>query len=126
MATTTVYGCNTIATLVFHINYFMKGVLDFLNTGKLEIKDKFSFNGPSIQNEDQWQDFLSQTYKEIDQFCQKVSSLENTVLNQTFAEEKYGNYYNNLIGMLEHNYYHLGQIVIIKKILLAQEKSEHL
>ncbi|MDQ1090003.1 hypothetical protein QE390_004607 [Siphonobacter sp. SORGH_AS 1065] len=36
---------------------------------------------------------------------------------KTFVDEKYGTYYRNLHGMIEHTHYHLGQIVLIKKIL---------
>jgi hypothetical protein len=34
-----------------------------------------------------------------------------------FADEKYGNFYRNLEGMLEHCYYHLGQVVMLKKLI---------
>jgi len=34
-------------------------------------------------------------------------------------EEKYGNYYRNFHGIIEHCHYHLGQIVLIKKMLLS-------
>ena len=31
--------------------------------------------------------------------------------------EKYGNYFRNLTGIIEHLHYHLGQIVLIKKLI---------
>jgi len=34
-----------------------------------------------------------------------------------FTEEKYGSYFRNLIGMIEHSHYHLGQIVLCKRLL---------
>ena len=40
-----------------------------------------------------------------------------------FIREEYADYFRNLIGMLEHAYYHFGQIVIIKK-LIRNNKSE--
>ena len=33
-----------------------------------------------------------------------------------FFHEKYGNYYRNLHGVIEHAHYHLGQIALIKKM----------
>jgi len=33
---------------------------------------------------------------------------------------KYGNYFRNIVGVIEHIHYHLGQIVLIKKILVSQ------
>lgn len=43
--------------------------------------------------------------------------MEETKLNAYFVEEKYGSYYRNIDAMIEHSYYHLGQIVLINKIL---------
>jgi hypothetical protein len=40
-------------------------------------------------------------------------------LMQPFIEAKYGNNYINIQAMIEHAYYHLGQIVLIKKLLNA-------
>ena len=38
-------------------------------------------------------------------------------LKENFVDEKYGSYLRNIDGMIEHCYYHLGQIVLIKKII---------
>ena len=40
-------------------------------------------------------------------------------LDENFVDEKYGNYTRNIDGMIEHSYYHLGQISLIKKIINA-------
>ena len=45
------------------------------------------------------------------------------VLWETFADEKYGHYYRNLHGIIEHTHYHLGQIVLIKKLLQQQAET---
>ena len=42
---------NTIALLTFHINYYLVGILNVFNGGKLEISDKYSFNLPAINGE---------------------------------------------------------------------------
>ncbi|MEM8891667.1 MAG: DUF1572 domain-containing protein, partial [Bacteroidota bacterium] len=34
-----------------------------------------------------------------------------------FVDEKYGTYRRNIDGMIEHCYYHLGQISIIRKMI---------
>ena len=38
-------------------------------------------------------------------------------MNEGFVDEKYGTYLRNIDGMIEHAYYHLGQVVLIKKLL---------
>jgi len=43
-------------------------------------------------------------------------------LNEIFVNEKYGTYLRNIEAVIEHSYYHLGQIVLIKKLILAAGK----
>ena len=38
-------------------------------------------------------------------------------LLESFVDEKYGDYQRNIDVMIEHTYYHLGQILIIKKLI---------
>ncbi|MFZ1786844.1 MAG: hypothetical protein WAT92_00975 [Saprospiraceae bacterium] len=40
-------------------------------------------------------------------------------LDAIFVLEKYGTYRRNIEGMIEHAYYHLWQISMIKKMILA-------
>ena len=45
-ATTQVYSFNTIATLVYHANYYVSAVLKVLEGEQLNAKDKYSFELP--------------------------------------------------------------------------------
>jgi len=47
-------------------------------------------------------------------FASLVEQLPQSKLSEIFAEEKYGNYYQNIHGIIEHSHYHIGQIVLIK------------
>jgi len=125
-ATTKIYSLNTIATLVFHINYYVSAVLKVLQGGPLDAHDKYSFDLPPIQNQENWEKLLNKMWTEAEDFAILVEQLPEGKLGETFFEEKYGNYYRNLHGIIEHTHYHLGQIVLIKKILLqSNESSEH-
>ncbi len=120
-ATTKIDGLNTIASLVFHINYYVSAGLQVLLNNTLDAHDKFSFDCPPINNQQDWEEFLAKTYKDAELFITLVEKLTEIKLAETFVEEKYGNYYRNLHGIIQHCHYHLGQIVIIKKIV-ANEK----
>lgn len=122
-ATTKVYSFNTIATLVYHINYYVSAILNVLNGEPLNAKDKYSFDLPPIQSDDDWQKVLSKTWTDAERFIHLVEQLPEEKLWETFSEEKYENYYRNLQGVIEHTHYHLGQIVLIKK-LLSQRNDE--
>lgn len=116
-ATTQVYSLNTIAALVFHLNYYVSGVLKVLQGGPLEIRDKFSFDLPPIQSQEDWEKLLDKTWIEAEDFASLVEQLPESKLWEDFTDPKYGNYYRNFHGIIEHAHYHLGQIVLIKKIL---------
>ncbi len=121
-ATTQVYSFNTIATLVYHTNYYVSAVLKVLQGGTLDAKDKHSFELPPILSQQDWENLLNKTWTEAETFASLVEQLPESKLGETFCEEKYDNYYRNIHGIIEHTHYHLGQIVLIKKILLQIEK----
>ena len=122
-ATTQVYSLNTIATLVYHMSYYVSGVLVVLEGGTLSLKDKYSFDHPPIQAQEDWEKFLDKIWDDVEKFANLIEQLPEDKLWENLAEEKYGNYYRNLHGIIEHSHYHLGQIALIKKILL-QTKNE--
>lgn len=116
-ATTKVYSFNTIALLVFHTGYYISAVLKVLKGEPLQAKDKYSFELPPLETQEAWEALLAKTWREAEEFAALVEQLPDEKLDETFQDEKYGNYYRNLHGIIEHSHYHLGQIVLIKKIL---------
>ncbi len=121
-ATTQVHGLNTIAALVFHIHYFVSVTLKVLQGGPLEGSDKYSFDLPPIQSEEDWENLLSKVWADAETYAALIEQLPEQQLWEVFSEQKYGNYYRNLHGIIEHTHYHLGQIAVIKKILSQTAK----
>lgn len=120
-ATISIHSCNDIATLVFHINYYVSAVLKVLQGGPLDAHDKFSFNLPPIQSMEDWEQLIVKTFTEAEQFAALIEQLPDSKLSEDFTDKKYGSYYRNLHGIIEHSHYHLGQISLLKKIISAQE-----
>ena len=54
-----------------------------------------------------------------EKFASQVEQMSDEKLGEVFVDEKYGNYHRNIDVIVEHSYYHLGQIVLIKKMLLS-------
>ena len=119
MATTSVHSFNTIATLVFHINYYVSAVLKVLEGNPLDASDKYSFTHAPILSQQDWENLLAKVWADAEAFAVLVEQLPDSKLQQVFSDEKYGSYFSNIHGIIEHSHYHLGQIVLIKKILLA-------
>jgi hypothetical protein len=116
-ATTKVYDLNTIAVLVFHINYYVGAILKVLQGEALNASDKFSFDLPAIASEEAWQELVFKVLTEAEQLAIHIENLAEEKLSQDFADPKYGSYYRNLLGVTEHTHYHLGQISLLKKII---------
>jgi hypothetical protein len=116
-ATTKIGSLNTIAMLTFHIDYYIAGLVNVFEGGKLEIKDKFSFDLPPIESQAQWEELLNKLWNDAEKFAILLEQIPDSKLNEAFVDEKYGTYLRNIDGMIEHCYYHLGQITLIKKLL---------
>ncbi|MBK8355003.1 MAG: DUF1572 domain-containing protein [Saprospiraceae bacterium] len=108
---------NSIAALTFHINYYLDGLLRALESGVLDIHDKFSFDMPPINSEDDWLKLRNEFIKNAELFVNKVKDMDESMTDAPFIDERYGTYEKNINGVVEHCYYHLGQVVIIRKML---------
>lgn len=122
-AITKVHSFNTIAELVYHINYYVSAVLKVLEGGTLDARDKYSFEHSPILGQEDWEKMLEKTWVDAENFAKQIEQLPDTIFENNFLAEKYGSYYRNLHGIIEHSHYHLGQIVLIKKLLLEQQNN---
>jgi hypothetical protein len=120
IATSKFQNLNTIAILAQHIHYYIKGVKNVFLGGNLEISDKYSFDFPDFKSETDWKIFLDKFWRDSEEFAQLIEKMDDDKLSEHFVEEKYGTYHRNIDAMIEHSYYHLGQIVLIKKMLNNQ------
>jgi hypothetical protein len=121
-AITKLHNLNTIAALVFHINYYINPVLKVLQGEALIASDKFSFDLPPITSENDWQKLMTKVFTEAELIVAEIEKLDEEKLFDNFTDPKYGNYYRNLHGIIEHTHYHLGQICLIKKIVKESKK----
>lgn len=116
-AITKINNINTIAQLTFHINYYLEGLIQVLQGGPLDIKDKYSFDCPAALSDDEWQNMIFTLLQNATIFSNKVELLNDETLDKCFVDEKYGSYERNIEAVIEHSYYHLGQIVMIGKMI---------
>ena len=98
----------------------MQGLLNVFNGGKLEIRDKFSFDLPEIKSDSDWNELVGRFLSNAEMFASKVEQMDESILAQPFTVEKYGSYLRNIEGVIEHSYYHLGQVSLIRKMILQK------
>ncbi|EJG03417.1 DUF1572 family protein [Flavobacterium sp. F52] len=117
IAVSPIQDLNTIAALAQHIHYYINGINQVFKGGTLDIKDQFSFDFPPIRSQEQWNNFLTKFWNDAETFASFVEQMPDENLDAVFVDAKYGTYKRNIEAMIEHSYYHLGQIVLIKKQL---------
>jgi len=108
---------NSLAELTYHINYYLFGLNNVFNGGALEIRDKYSFDITPIESEEDWQRLVHDLIHNAEEFINHVSTMSEEKLHGPFIVKKYGSYLRNIEGVIEHAYYHLGQMVVIRKMI---------
>lgn len=108
---------NTIVALTYHVCYYIKGVTNVFEGGELDIRDKFSFMHPDITSQAEWLAMQEDTWQAVNRFTTLIEAFPEEKWSSIFVDEKYGNYHSNILGIIEHCHYHLGQIVFLKKSL---------
>ena len=116
LATKKVENFNTVALLAQHIHYYIKGINNVFKGGTLDIRDAYSFDFPELQSQQEWEGFLQKFWKDTEEFASHVELMPDEKLEADFVDVKYGSYRRNIDAMIEHAYYHLGQIVLLKKM----------
>jgi uncharacterized damage-inducible protein DinB len=120
-ATQKIGNVNTIALLTFHVNYYLDGILHVFNGGALEIRDKYSFDMPPILNQKDWETLVDHFLNNAEAFATKVEQIPEEQLHQPFVKEQYGTYLRNIEGVIEHTYYHLGQVSLLRKLIVENK-----
>ena len=123
-ATTRVGSFHTIASLVFHINYYIRVAIQVLEGGPFESDDKLSFDCPAVLSAEDWERLVNESWRDAETLAKLVERLSDETLAQYFVDEEGGTNFRCLQGRVEHAYYHLGQISILKSDL--RRRSEYL
>lgn len=119
-ANTKVQNLNTILALSFHVSYFVSGVLEVFNHRPLVIRDKYSYDHPAIQSEEEWTAMRHDIFEYAETLATHIEAIPEKQLWDYFVDKKYGNYFENINGIIEHTHYHLGQISLIKKMIRSK------
>lgn len=116
-ATADINGYNSIAVLVVHTSYFVNVLKKVLLGGPLEGNDTESFILPNIASQEDWNALLENIWRDAEETAKLIELMPDQQLSEVFKDNKYGTYYRNIQGIIEHMHYHLGQIVLLKKML---------
>jgi len=108
---------NTIAVLVYHTGFYFKIQIRVLEGGPIQGTDKESFLVPNITNEEKWSRLKTDLFETVKKFISLLKEFPEDELHKDFSDGRFGSNFRNFIGVIEHSHYHLGQIVLLKKLL---------
>ena len=77
------------------------------------------FDVNELKNENDWNELKEKTHQSFIQLADAVKNFPEEKLFETSPTGK-SSYYKNFQGIVEHAHYHLGQIVILKKLILSK------
>ena len=122
-AATPVQSFHTIATLVYHMNYYVSATVQVLRGGPLDAKDELSFDNLPVTSRQDWEQLRQKTWDDAEELAVLMEQMPESQLWEDFVDKKYGNYYRCLHGPIEHCHYHLGQIAMIKSMLTSDGRE---
>lgn len=113
---------NTIAALLHHIYYWNGVMMERIKGNNPEVPDANGFDVSELKNENDWNNLKEITHQSFIQLADAVKSFPEEKLSETYAAGK-SSYYKNFQGIVEHAHYHLGQIVILKKLIFNKQEG---
>lgn len=108
---------NTIAVLTYHVHYYVHVLCGVMRGEALAASDEQSFKGPAITDDASWQALVVTVMRDADELADAIERMPPEMLWTTMVDERYGTYYRNIVGTIEHLHYHLGQIVLLKALV---------
>lgn len=116
-ATAKIGDHNTIALMIYHMDYYLLAVTRAVRRQPLDSHHDLSFHLPPIQSEEDWQKLLTTFWSNTETFAKEVEQMPEAMLWEDLPDAKYGSFYRNIQGMIDHAHYHLAQIVLLKKLI---------
>ena len=109
-------GLNSIARLVVHLDYYVDVIRGTIAGEPLSGKDADSWLIPLPQNPAAWVALKGEVLAKAEAFATAIETLDDETLYGPFADGKYGTVLRQILGFIEHVHYHLGQLVVLKRL----------
>ncbi|EOR96149.1 hypothetical protein ADIARSV_0662 [Arcticibacter svalbardensis MN12-7] len=119
---TTAASTNTIATLLHHLTYWNRVMVQRMNGIDVVVPDTNGFDMSAIQTEKEWDLLKEDNVHSAHELATAIIGLDETLLTSPILPG-YSSAYKHLQGSCEHIHYHLGQMVILKQLVRATMRS---
>ena len=109
-------SANTIASLVYHLNFYNEILTQRMEGTHPVINEANGFDMPVLRNDSDWEQLKENNLRSATRLAEVVRQLPEESL---FVASAPGQpiRYKALHGIAEHAHYHLGQILVIRNLL---------
>lgn len=116
----TIASPNTIAALLQHLTFWNRVIVKRINGIAVAEPADNGYFVPELLDEADWQQLKADNLKSAHELAAAIRQFDVDALEQPILPE-HSTAYRNLQGSVEHVHYHLGQMVILKKLIRAQQ-----
>jgi uncharacterized damage-inducible protein DinB len=107
---------NTIAALVNHLWFWNTIILQRMNGKNPSVPAQNGMDVPAISNEQQWHELVVKLKSSFDELIDAVRNFPADKLDD-LVKDRTTSIGFNLLGIVEHAHYHLGQIIVLKNLV---------
>jgi uncharacterized damage-inducible protein DinB len=107
---------NTIAALVNHLCFWNEVILQRMQGKNIPIPEQNGMDVAPLQTEEEWQSLVHKMRRSFDALTEAIRLFPANKLD-LLVKDRETTIGFNLHGVTEHAYYHLGQIVLLKKMV---------
>lgn len=107
---------NTIAKLLNHITFYNEIIIERLHGHSPEINEANGFDAAPISNDEDWEMLKQRNFESFAVLAGAARKLKPERLSQPIIPGKTQTY-KSLHGVVEHAFYHMGQIMVLKKLI---------
>jgi hypothetical protein len=113
---------NTIAGLVHHLRFWNDVMAQRIRGQHIDIPDANGFDNSPLADAESWKTLVESCLASGRRLAEAVAAVEVSRLQQPILTGL-PTAYKSLQGSVEHVHYHLGQIVILKQLIRAQNSN---
>lgn len=110
---------NTIASLLQHITFWNRVMVQRIKGNNVTIDEHNGFNLPPLQTEDDWLRLKVDNNISSHELAVAIANFDDNKLEEPLVSGG-SSAYKNLQGAVEHIHYHLGQMIILKKLIKSK------
>ena len=107
---------NTLASLLHHLTFWNRLMIKRMGGIVVFVDEKNGYDLPALQTEDDWKKLQTDSYLSAHQLAAAIAGFDESKLFEPLVPNGSSGY-KNFEGTVEHIHYHVGQMVILKKLI---------